>query len=246
MLLACTLYFAGLQHAFEFSTVIAVIAAVTTFLTLVLKVKSLRLIDATLFFPLYKVGGPLLTIILGILVFRESFTVTEWIGLVVSLSVPLLLITRSERSRQKNLVLGLQILLLASITAAVSAGLSKYGTNIASNLWFFLLVSEVCTVISAFLLLVQRHRTGMPIFFKTESTADALWLALVMGITQSLSFMALMFAFAKGGSLAIVYTVSSLYILIPIILSILIYKEHWNTQKALAIALSITALALLK
>ncbi|MDB5265280.1 MAG: hypothetical protein JWN64_851 [Parcubacteria group bacterium] len=246
MLLCCTLYFAGMEHFWEFSTVIALAAAVTTFLTLVLKIKSLRLIDATLFFPLYKVSGPFLTILLGVLVFRESFTPIEWVGLVTTLCVPLLLITRSENLRQKNLVLGLQILLIASITAAVSIGLSKYGTNIANNLWLFLLVSEIFTVASAFLLLIQKHRTATFTFFKTESSPAALWLVLIMGITQSLSFMTIMFAFATGGTLAIVYTISSLYILIPIILSIVIYKEHWNARKAIAIVLSIAALALLK
>jgi drug/metabolite transporter (DMT)-like permease len=246
ILLCCTLYFAGLSHFWEFSTIIALVASITTLATLILKIKSLRLIDAAIFFPLYKVCGPLLTVLLGIVAFRETFTVLEWIGLGITLSVPLLLISRSESSRQKNLLLGLQILILASITAAISTGLSKYGTGITNNLWLFLFISEVFTVGSAFLLLLQKHRTATFTFFKTESSPAALWLVLVMGVTQSLGFMTIMFAFASGGTLAIVYTISSLYILVPIILSILVYKEHWNVRKAVALALSIAALALLR
>jgi len=68
---------------------------------------------------------------------------------------------------------------------------------------------------------------------------------VLMGILQSCSFLFIMLAFAEG-TLSIVYTVQSLYILIPIILSIIIYKEHWNARKVVAIILSIAALALLK
>ena len=46
----------------------------------------------------------------------------------------------------------------------------------------------------------------------------------------------------KDGLVSIVFTVQSLYILIPIILSIIIYKEHINTQKIIAIILSIVAI----
>ncbi len=37
-----------------------------------------------------------------------------------------------------------------------------------------------------------------------------------------------------------------LYILIPIVLSIYLYQEHWNARKVIAITLSIVALYLLK
>jgi len=43
-------------------------------------------------------------------------------------------------------------------------------------------------------------------------------------------------------SLAISYTINSFYILIPIILSILIYKEHMNLRKGIAIVLSLLAI----
>ena len=54
------------------------------------------------------------------------------------------------------------------------------------------------------------------------------------------------YAYSLGGSLGIVYTINSLYILIPITLSIMFYNEHWNLRKVTAIALSIAALWLLK
>jgi uncharacterized membrane protein len=58
-------------------------------------------------------------------------------------------------------------------------------------------------------------------------------------------FFLTLLAFIYGGPLGIVYTINSLYILLPIILAIIFYGEHWNVRKAVAIILSVLALALL-
>jgi len=62
-------------------------------------------------------------------------------------------------------------------------------------------------------------------------------------ITASLVF--ILYAYSVDGTLAIVQTIHSMYILIPIVLSIIFYNEHWNLQKAVAIILSVLSLALL-
>ncbi len=67
-----------------------------------------------------------------------------------------------------------------------------------------------------------------------------------MGVSQAIGAATMVFAFAEGGALSIVYTINSLYILVPIILSVLIYKEHISIQKTLAIILSVVVLALFK
>jgi threonine/homoserine efflux transporter RhtA len=64
-----------------------------------LKVLALRYIDTTIFFPLFKLLSPLVAVVFGIIFFAESFTVFEWIGIIVSLTVPLLLISRNEHTR---------------------------------------------------------------------------------------------------------------------------------------------------
>jgi uncharacterized membrane protein len=51
------------------------------------------------------------------------------------------------------------------------------------------------------------------------------------------------YAYGNGGTLGVVQTINSMYILIPIVLAIYFYKEHWNAQKMLAVVLSVVALA---
>ena len=53
-----------------------------------------------------------------------------------------------------------------------------------------------------------------------------------------------LFLALQEGLVSIVYTIQSIYILIPIILSIVYFKEHINKRKIIAVILSIIALAL--
>jgi multidrug transporter EmrE-like cation transporter len=52
------------------------------------------------------------------------------------------------------------------------------------------------------------------------------------------------FTRALEGNLAVVFTINSFAILIPIILSIIFYKDHFNFKKAFVIALSIVSIIL--
>jgi len=55
----------------------------------------------------------------------------------------------------------------------------------------------------------------------------------------------ILFAYGSGGTLGLVQTIHSLYIIIPIILAIIFYNEHWNMPKAVAVLMSIVALGFL-
>lgn len=246
ILFFCTWYFAGFNSFLTLSTVVAFAGASIYLCTLILKVASLKEIDSAIFFPLYKVSGPLFVILLSIAFFSETFTTTEWVGLCLSLMVPLLLISRSENTRQKNLVRGIYLLLAAACIGSVSIALFKYGTDITENVWLFLLVSDLFLAFSSVMILLRRHRRGLFSHMRSETNVRSLKLVGVMGLAQASGATTMIFAFAAGGTLGIVYTINSLYILIPIILSIIFYKEHWNARKAFAIFLSVAALALLQ
>jgi uncharacterized membrane protein len=55
----------------------------------------------------------------------------------------------------------------------------------------------------------------------------------------------MLFAFSEGGSLSVVQTIHSMYILIPIVLAVIFFKEHMNWQKVVAIVFSVVSLAFL-
>jgi uncharacterized membrane protein len=232
--------FAGFWHPM---LIFGATASLTFLAGNIFKVKALENIDAAVFFPLYKVAGPALVIVSGITLFNESFTVHEWVGLLISLSIPLLLISRVENARQVNLKNGLLWLCVIVLVGALSVSAWKHGTDIAPNIWAYIFTTEVVGVFAGALVLYKKGRLSLPYIqtairsFTYQKTQTA---AAISTLVSSVVFV---FAFASGGPLGIVYTINSLYILIPIVLALIYYKEHWNLRKATAIVLSIVALA---
>ena len=74
---------------------------------------------------------------------------------------------------------------------------------------------------------------------------DVWGIGLLAGIFQFLGFVLLLAAY-QDGPMGIAYAINSTYILIPIVLSIWFYGEHWNARKAIAIALSVVAVVFMK
>ena len=213
----------------------------------IFKIRALENIDTTIFYPLFKLLSPLATVIFGMLLFAESFSTREWIGILLSLFVPLLLITKLEHVRQTNLIRGLWYVLLASITAAIVAVVNKYSIDVFQALFWIMASSTTGVFVGGLISFLWKNRKENIKEKMIERTHRSIMMvSLLRAATLSLSFLFTLYALSHGGPLGIVYTIQSLYILIPIVLSIMIYDEHWNTQKVVAIVLSILALGLLK
>lgn len=212
----------------------------------IMKVHALRNIDSTIFFPLFKLLSPLLAIILGVTFFAEAFTTIEWLGMVMGLTVPLLLINNAEHHRQQNLVLGLLFVVLIAITSASAAAVNKYaidlGIGVLVGLWFASVGVFAGTIIA---IVFKSKLPSLVEHMKKESSWQLVFYAAVRSILICVALGLVLFAYATGGTLSIVQTIHSLYILIPIVLSIILYNEHWNAQKMIAVVLSIAALGLL-
>lgn len=210
------------------------------------KIFALRHIDATIYYPLYKILSPALAIVIGISLFQETFSFVEWSGLLISLAVPVLLITKTENGRQNNLVAGLLLVLLTGVFSAGSAALYKLAIDAGMTTIVVLFYASIGLFIGS--LFTVWFKTGwrkLKLRIITETNPGLIFGAGMRAVLISASFGFMLYAFAHGGTLAIVQTIHSLYILIPIILAIIFYNEHWNLQKAIAIVLSVSALALL-
>jgi len=211
-----------------------------------LKVYALRYIDSTIYFPLFKLVTPALAIVAGVVFFAESFSVIEWIGLVVGLLVPLVLITPAENSRQQNLSMGLVLVLITAVLSALTAVAGKYAIDASVPVFTTLLLTVVGLAAGSVGLIIYRQGIhGIQEMVRSETSPLLLQIALTRAILISFGVWTMLFAFSQGGTLSVVQTIHSMYILIPIILAIIFYNEHWNWQKATAILLSVASLALL-
>ena len=208
----------------------------------IMKPYALRHIDTTLFFPLFKLLSPLLAIFAGMVFFSESFSSAEWIGIVLSLTVPLLLINKIEHGRQANLVAGLILIAAVSFTSASAAALNKWAIELELPVLTSLFYSSVGILLGSVVVLMGK-RGVHKLFY--EIAHESAWQLVLFGslraVLISASLGLVLYAF-KEGSLGVVQTIHSLYIIIPIALSIMFYHEHWNARKVLAIVLSVAAL----
>lgn len=212
----------------------------------VIKIQVLHYIDSAIFLPLYKVFSPLVVIVFGILFFAESFTPWEWFGLTLSLLVPFLLISRIEHTRQNNLKLGLLLILIAGVIGAIAAGIQKYATDISDATLSIMVISSTGILLGSMLQLVSLNGRNAVQVFNNHLHRGPLLVSLLRSTFAGTGFYLTLLAYEFGGSLGIVYTINSLYILLPIILAVIFYNEHWNLRKAIAIILSVVALALLQ
>ena len=212
----------------------------------ILKVHALRHIDATIFFPLFKLLSPALAIIAGITFFNELFTIWEWLGMLLGLSVPLLLISKVEHSRQNNLTAGLLLVVIMAFIAAGMAAINKLAMDHSVSVLVGIFYGSLGVLIGTIVTMVYKKGFSRILSHIQEDTSSSLFFyASLRALFMTGAFALALFAFTNGGTLAIVQTIHSIYILIPIVLSIIFYNEHWNLQKAVAIVLSVASLALL-
>jgi len=212
----------------------------------VARLESLHFIDSAIFFPLYKVGGPALVAVFGILWFHDKVSPLELAGIVLSCLIPLLLITRQENHRQRNLRLGLLFMLVSTVLSAIAIVINTLAVKSGPDLSLPLVaIANGFAALVGILLFARRHKqAGFIRSLRDHVTRPMLLLGFVIGIMQLLSFYLLLLAIAAN-DLSIVYSINAHYILIPVVLSVWLYKEHWNIQKAVALILSILALILL-
>jgi len=202
------------------------------------RVKSMKNIDSVIFFPIYKTIWPIIVTIISILFFKEALTPREIIWIIIGISVPLLLITKKEHSIQKNLFIWLIFVLITAILTSWVSSVQKIVMNGEYNSPLFVLFVAIFWTLFAYITFLLNK--------SNNHTYNEKWVVKFSILVWTLSFF-WFFTFLKaldGWNLAVVYTINSFSILVPIILSIFFYKEHFNLRKFIVIMMSIISIIL--
>jgi len=212
----------------------------------ILKVLALRYIDTTIYFPLFKILAPLLVTVAGLFVFNESLSVKETIGLLICICIPLFFVGKAERKRQLDLKRGLLLILATAIISVVGASLTKYVIVVwAEPLWLLVATGAGSIIGSVCGIVFKEKRDVFTRHYWLKSDKGLIVWSTAWGLLMVFSALLIFVAYLNSGGLIIVYAINSLNFVIPIILAVIIYKEHIDIQKASAIFLSIVALGLL-
>jgi len=221
-----------------FITLLAFWNSLFFFSSMFSRVSAMKNIDAVIFFPLYKTFGPILIIIISFFFFKETLEFKEIIWIIIWISVPLLLITSSENKRQKNLLLWVILVLITAVLTAISSSISKEIMIRNFDVWLYLFISSIFGLIFSII--------SYKIFTKNNNKKyNNNWIikiSVISWILHLASFIS--FTLALEWNLAVVFTIASFSILIPIILSIIFYKDHFNLKKWIVIVLSIISVLL--
>jgi drug/metabolite transporter (DMT)-like permease len=237
---AIMLVWSGIPSDWFYISLIAAVAGGSHAIGSMFRITALKYIDTAIFFPIYKIIQPTVIIAAGVIWFHEVLSPLQWFGIICGMSVPLMLINRTENTRQLDLRKGLTFLMVTVGFTALGIALSKIGAE-SENLIFFLFASQFVGALISVPLIIKNtehirhalHPKGRDVF-----------LGVLTGLFQFLSFYALLVAFSTG-YLSIVFTIHAHYILIPIFLSVWFYKEHMDLRKFAAVVLSVVAIGLL-
>ena len=210
-------------------------------ITILTRIKSLKYIDTSIYFPVYKSIWPVLVVIIWIFIFSEVLSMKEIIWVILWIIVPILLIWRNRKSKKtRKWIYYLVIWLLFSIVTVFIAKL-VVNYSIWSN--YYIMFSFLFTALFT-IYLNNRKKVNNKSISYSISKIKRVW--IITWIMNFLSFYFFMKAIELWNNLWVIYTINSLYIIVPIILSILYYKEHFDFKKFLAILLTIVSLFFLK
>jgi len=208
------------------------------YISVIARVESMKNIDTVIFYPLYKTFWPIIVTCISLLYFWEYLSLREAFGILVGITIPLLLITKTENRIQKNLKLWVLLVLVTAIVTSVSSAATKMVYVLEGSPAIFLFTGLFWwTIYSMLAFLVHGRKKKHK--YKTDGILKFSVLAWIIHVFAFFTFIE-----AMVGNMAIVFTINSFSILIPIILSIFFYGEHFNMKKGIVIALSIISILL--
>ncbi len=202
------------------------------------RVHAMRHIDTVVFYPLYKTFWPIFVTCISVLLFRETLVFKEILGIIVWITVPLLLITKAENKVQNNLYIWVWMVVFTSVLTSVSIVMPKLIQELSLDISLFLFLNFLVGIPFSYLLSKLRKSKKQ----KHYNTQGIYLFSALMWFVNIIAFYT--FIKAMEWNLAVAFTINSFSILVPIILSIIFYWEHFNLKKGIVIALSIISILL--
>ena len=175
---------------------------------------------------------PLVTMLLAVLLLRETLNRVQVIGIVLSLIAIYLFNVQQE---QQVLSTWLFVAMVPVALWGISGLLQKISTNTISGersaLWFLLAFVPV----ALFLILREPHPSRI--------SARSWFLVILLGLTFALGNFAILLAFANQGKASIIAPLAGLYPLVSIPLAVLALGERIGLREWIAIVTALCAVA---
>jgi len=210
------------------------------------KIQSLKYIPSSYAFTITKMNSVFL-VIFGIFIFHDKPNLNQWIGIVISFGI-LAFISFSisnekfELKTKKTQNLGFILAVLAALSTSISMLTGKFASSVVPKL-NYMFVSYTLVFIYTIIINKTYYRNS------ENPTKDAknkiLLFGIIIGILNFAGYYLVLNAFEKG-PLTLIQGINSNSFIIPIVLSIIIFKEKFTYKNAIVLILSIISVLLIK
>ena len=196
-------------------------------------IKTLNNISTSAMFVNTRIFSSIFILILGYLIFGESLTIFQFIGFIFGIFVFILFFDKTDKPKTKSdIKKGIYFLFLTIIIYTVINLVSKYGSTIDVKTYLFYFLFGILV----FNLIEMIYKKNL--FNKRDYNKNLFLCILIYGFCM-VSFNYFFFKSLTMYNLAVLYKIFSFEIFIPIILSIIIYKEKITLRKIAAFILTI-------
>ena len=203
------------------------------------RIKALKYISSSIYFINYSIASSISLIFIGILIFSEKFSIFYFFGFLLGFTVFYLLHdkSRNDIQEEKDFVKGIKMVFVGVIFISIFHTIYKFSAVGDLNIFSIMFFQGVFGI----LLILFRHRKKIKENIKMIPSIKEHLFFGGSGLLNCLAFLFIFFAFMEG-NLSIVYKIVSYSIFIPIMLSMIFYKEKITTRKTFAFALTIISL----
>lgn len=218
-------------------------ASVAILYTLVLKMRyfCLDYMSSSSYFINYRILISIGLIFVGTFGFHEAITLREymwiWLGFIIFY---LLIEKKSSQETLSDLKKWYVFLWISVLFAVLIWVIQKQVTFSTQDIWSFIFYNTVVGMVMSFALWVKRG-------YKKMLRIPHLQAALFIWVTSSffvISYFFHLYTLYAGWDVAIAYKIISYGMILPILFSIIYYKEPVNWKKLLAFALTIVSIGL--
>lgn len=217
----------------------------------IVKIKALERIPSSIAFPVTKLNSVFL-ITYALVLFNDKPTWQQWLGILISLSMLAYISinikdksnkVKEEHSNPKIQIWGLLFAVLAAFSTSISMLTGKFASTEVPKL-NYIFVSYTLVMIYTFVINKTLY-AKKKVQNDTVTKRKTLLFGMVIGVLNFAGYFLVLNAFATG-PLSLIQGISSNSFIIPIVLSVIFYRENFNYKKAIVFAMAIISILLIK
>ncbi len=211
---------------------------VTFSILTILQMYALTLAETNIVFPVTTTGSLIITIIAGILLFHESPSIVQWLGIFLAIATIFFFLTKGKRLQYSKhaLFIGCAIMAVSAFNKLVQ----KFATN-HFDIGAYQIAQYATGIIFITALYLITHRKN----WRIHLSVDALKIGSLIGALSFLGGYSILTALTKG-PFSLITAIHSTYTFITALVAAFIFKEKLTAKKIGLICLAILAVIIIR